>query len=118
MRDALLRLAWEMENHKIHPNDVPERLKRLASLDSRPPLTKQQDKVLRVVSVLSTRNGISPTYQEVADVLGYASLGTVSEHIKALVSKGYLAQDFNVQRSLKVLSPPGPEFHPANRVDD
>lgn len=53
-------------------------------------LTTRQSEILRWVDRYIGREGRSPTYQEIADHFGLASLGTVSEHIDHLEAKGVL----------------------------
>lgn len=45
--------------------------------------------------------GVSPTYREIADDLGYSSVGTVAEHIRSLERKGLLRRREGKPRSLQ-----------------
>ncbi len=63
-------------------------------------LTKRQKQVLDFISRFRAQNGYSPSYQEIADALGLASLATVHKHISALEAKQYLKRGFNRSRSI------------------
>ena len=65
-------------------------------------LTKRQKQVLDFISTFVERNGYSPSYEELANGLGLASLATVHKHIQALETKQYLNRSFNHSRSLEV----------------
>jgi len=65
------------------------------------PLTQCQYRVLDCVAEL-TRRGYSPSYEEIAEALGLASLATVHKHLTTLADKGYLKRGINQSRSLEV----------------
>jgi repressor LexA len=65
-------------------------------------LTKRQKQVMDVIDGFVRENGYSPSYEELAKVLGLASLATVHKHISGLERKGYLRRGFNQSRSLEV----------------
>lgn len=67
-------------------------------------LTRRQKQVLDFISGFIEQNGYSPSYQEIAQGLGLASLATVHKHISALDGKHYLKRGFNQSRSLEVTS--------------
>lgn len=69
-------------------------------------LTKRQKQVLDLIAGLMDENGYSPSYEEIAQGLGLASLATVHKHISALVTKNYLKRGFNQSRSLEL----GPKY--------
>ena len=50
-------------------------------------LTKRQKEVLDFIADFVEENGYSPSYEEVAQALGLASLATVHKHIQALESR-------------------------------
>lgn len=50
----------------------------------------------------TTRNGYSPSFEEIASELNLASLATVHKHISSLEQKGYLRRRFNESRSIEV----------------
>ena len=65
-------------------------------------LTRRQKEVMEFLSHFITKNGYSPSYEEIASGLGLASLATVHKHIQALESKQYLRRSYNHSRSLEV----------------
>lgn len=65
-------------------------------------LTKRQKQVLDFVAGFVEKNGYSPSYEELADGLGLASLATVHKHVLALETKQYLTRGYNQSRSLEV----------------
>jgi repressor LexA len=65
-------------------------------------LTKRQKQVLDFVADFVKHNGYSPSYEELADGLGLASLATVHKHVLALEGKQYLHRSYNQSRSLEV----------------
>src|SRR5690242_6675955 len=67
-------------------------------------LTKRQKEVLDFIADFIEENGYSPSYEEVAQALGLASLATVHKHIQALESRKYLQRSFNQSRSLEVVA--------------
>jgi len=65
-------------------------------------LTKRQKEFLDFVAEFLDKRGYSPSYEEIAEGLGLASLATVHKHIMALESKHYLKRGFNQSRSLEI----------------
>jgi repressor LexA len=65
-------------------------------------LTKRQKQVMDFLSTFIVQNGYSPSYEEVAEGLGLASLATVHKHVQALEAKQYLRRSYNHSRSLEV----------------
>jgi repressor LexA len=65
-------------------------------------LTKRQKQVLDFIAGFVEKNGYSPSYEELADGLGLASLATVHKHVLALETKQYLTRSYNQSRSLEV----------------
>jgi repressor LexA len=63
-------------------------------------LTKRQKQVMDFLARFMHENGYSPSYEEIAQGLGLASLATVHKHITALEAKNYLTRGFNQSRSL------------------
>lgn len=67
-------------------------------------LTRRQKEVLDFIWRFIEQHGYSPSYEEIAQGLGLASLATVHKHISALDAKGYLRRAYNQSRSLEVSS--------------
>jgi repressor LexA len=65
-------------------------------------LTRRQKEVMDFLTGFITKNGYSPSYEEVATGLGLASLATVHKHIQALESKQYVRRNYNHSRSLEI----------------
>lgn len=65
-------------------------------------LTKRQKEVLDFLMGFVEKNGYSPSYEEIAEGLGLASLATVHKHVLALETKHYVRRGFNQSRSLEV----------------
>jgi repressor LexA len=74
-------------------------------------LTKRQKEFLDFLAGFLGKQGYSPSYEEIAEGLGLASLATVHKHIMALESKHYLKRGFNQSRSLELQ----PKFYEEQR---
>ena len=72
---------------------------------NRRPLTKAQRQLYDTFVDLSDRNRVAPTFQELADELGYNSVGTIADHIKTLVGKGWFVRDgkFSTARAYRAV---------------
>lgn len=66
-------------------------------------LTKRQKEVLDAISSFVEEHRYSPSFEELAEKLGLASLATVHKHILALEAKHYLKRGFNQSRSIEVM---------------
>ena len=53
-------------------------------------LSPRQQDVLDIVAESIERRGVPPSYREIGDALGVSSTNGVSDHVKALIKKGYL----------------------------
>ena len=53
-------------------------------------LSQRQSDVLEFVVQAIESRGLPPSYREIGDALGIASTNGVSDHVKALIKKGYL----------------------------
>ena len=69
------------------------------------PLTKQQEKALKVVKQYIAKNGYSPSVREVCELMDLNITATVFVHLRHLMNKGYLKQTDNKFRTLEVLVP-------------
>jgi repressor LexA len=65
-------------------------------------LTRRQKQVLEFIASYQRDFGYSPSYEEIAEALGLASLATVHKHIATLERKHYLRRGFNQSRSLEL----------------
>ncbi|MEZ5361716.1 MAG: transcriptional repressor LexA [Bryobacterales bacterium] len=75
-------------------------------------LTKRQHEVLEFISQFLADNEYSPSFEEIAEGLGLASIATVHKHLTALESKGYLKRSFNQSRALEL----APKYYKEQRV--
>ncbi len=66
-------------------------------------ITRRQKEVLDFLAGFTSRNGYSPSYEEIAAGLGLNSLATVHKHVTNLQSKGLLQRAHNRSRSIDVL---------------
>lgn len=66
-------------------------------------LTRRQKQILDYLQEYLTANGYAPSYEEIAEHFGYASLATVHEHVENLRVKGYVRKGYNESRSLEVV---------------
>jgi repressor LexA len=53
-------------------------------------LSQRQSDVLDFIALAIESRGLPPSYREIGDALGIASTNGVSDHVKALIKKGYL----------------------------
>ncbi len=67
------------------------------------PLTKRQKEILDFIEGFIAENGYAPSFEEIADSFGYASLATVHEHLSNLERKGYIRKAYNESRSVEVV---------------
>jgi repressor LexA len=73
-----------------------------------PPMavTRRQKEIIDFLESFVTRNGYSPSFEEIARGMGLKSLATVHKHITNLEKKGLLDRVHNRSRSIEIL-PPG-----------
>ncbi len=72
-------------------------------------LTKKQALIIEFISEFTDRQGVSPSYREIATALGLSSVSAVAEHIDNLVKKGALKKVPGAARSLEVIDTSYPE---------
>jgi repressor LexA len=70
-------------------------------------LTRRQKEVLDFIVVFLKEHEFSPSFEEIADGMGLASIATVHKHLTALETKGYLKRSFNQSRALEL----GPKYY-------
>jgi repressor LexA len=68
------------------------------------PLTKRQREILDYLAAYIDQHGYAPSFEEIAETMGYASLATVHEHLTNLERKGAIRRSFNESRGLEVVS--------------
>lgn len=65
-------------------------------------LPEKQKRVLEII-IHACERGYPPTLDEIRSELGVKSDNGIRNHIKALVSKGYLKRDKGIARGIRVL---------------
>lgn len=71
-------------------------------------LTSPQQQVLRFIKDQYELLGVSPSYREIQHHLGYQAIGTVQDHVKALIKKGCLERaSLPAGRNARTLVPRG-----------
>ena len=70
-------------------------------------ITRRQREVYDFISEFVTKNGYSPSFDEIGKGLGLSSLATVHKHISNLEKKGLLSRDYNRSRSIDLIAPKG-----------
>lgn len=66
-------------------------------------LYKRQRELLDFLKQYITKNGYSPTLQEIADAMGLSSLATVHEHLQTLSKKGLVRRFEGAVRGIEIL---------------
>ncbi len=68
-------------------------------------LTRRQQQIADFIDRRHRDTGLAPTFREIAAHFGFASVGGVITHIRALRKKGVLPEQSGQARSLRVQSP-------------
>jgi repressor LexA len=68
-------------------------------------LTRKQQQLLDFILKWQRSEGVTPSFQEIADHFGFLSLNSVTEHLRLLRQKGFLESEPGKARSLRVTSP-------------
>ena len=71
------------------------------------PLTPKQKRFLDFVIEHTEREGYAPSQQEIAEALGFKSLGTVQNYLTRLEREGLVEKDWNARRGIRVRLPEG-----------
>ena len=71
-------------------------------------LTKRQKEVLDFLVNFISKQGYSPSFEEIARSLKLTSLATVHKHIATLERKGFIRRGYNQSRSIEVTQLPKP----------
>jgi repressor LexA len=81
---------------------------RSGNLLSVAPLTKRQKEILDYIDGFIAERGYAPSFEEIAESFGYASLATVHEHLSNLERKGFIRKSYNESRSIELVTPGEP----------
>jgi hypothetical protein len=65
-------------------------------------LTKQQKKLLEFIGRRLIRDGVQPTYRDIAKHFGFASQNGVVCHMNALIRKGYVTRLPGQSRAIRI----------------
>ena len=79
------------------------------------PLTESQEAVLKFIKSHSLDAGSPPSYREIQAHFGYKAIGTVQDHVKALVTKGCLEKP-DKTRAARSLIPAGQKLEGMKRI--
>lgn len=71
------------------------------------PLTPKQKRFLDFVLEHTEREGYAPSQAEIAEALGFRSLGTVQNYLTRLEKEGLVEKDWNARRGIRVRLPEG-----------
>lgn len=74
-------------------------------LTARRPLKRSQARVYRAIVAHFKMHQVSPTLRELADALGWRAQSSVSEHVKALIDKGYVVRRHNEPKTIELVHP-------------
>lgn len=71
------------------------------------PLTRRQKQILDFLQSYIRSHGLAPSFEEIADHFGFASLATVHEHLTNLERQGRIRRAHNLSRGIEVTPLPG-----------
>ena len=74
------------------------------------PLTPKQKRLLDFIVEHTEREGFAPSQREIADALGFSSLGTVQNYLVRLEREGLIVRDWNARRGVRARLPEGHGF--------
>lgn len=69
----------------------------------RAPLTPKQRRLLDVLQAYIQQHGHAPSFEEIRDAIGVASVSSAHEHVQNLVQKGYIRREHNLSRSIQII---------------
>ena len=70
-------------------------------------LTRRQSEILEFLKTHINDHGYAPSFEEIAEKFGFASLATVHEHLTNLERKGYIRKSYNESRSIEMVPEDG-----------
>jgi repressor LexA len=65
-------------------------------------LSPKQADILAYIEAAVARFGRPPTYRDIAKHFNFAAVGTVQDHVRALIRKGFLVKDEGVARGIQL----------------
>lgn len=72
-------------------------------IEKKPELTTKQKDVLKFIYHNVKSSNLPPTIREIASHFGFSSTGTVRDHLRALVNKGYIKVSANKSRAIELV---------------
>lgn len=72
-------------------------------IEKKPQLTIKQKDVLKFIYHNVKNSNLPPTIREIASHFGFSSTGTVRDHLRALVNKGYIKVSANKSRAIELV---------------
>lgn len=85
-------------------SDIKNHADPSASPAARRPLTARQQKILTAISEEIETRGYPPSMREIGDIVGLASLSSVTHQLNRLEELGYIRRDPKRPRALEILS--------------
>ena len=68
-------------------------------------LTRRQQQIADFIDRRRRDSGVAPSFRDIAGHFGFASVGSVVNHVRALRKKGILPEESGLARALRVQSP-------------
>jgi repressor LexA len=65
--------------------------------------TRTGERILYAIKDYQDMNGRTPSYREIADMIGVKSTNTIGYHVQQLEADGYVTRLHNIARSLVVV---------------
>jgi len=77
---------------------------KLTTMEKTKVLTKKQKQILKYVYECIKIRNLPPTLREIAEQFNFSSTGTVRDHLKALVQKGYIKISEGKSRAIELIN--------------
>ena len=91
-------------------------LSRKRSSGLKTPLTNSQDQIWRFIKERCEQGAGAPSYREIQAHFGYRAIGTVQDHVRALIKKGVLERVPSSTRRARSLIPTGLSLEGVKRI--
>ena len=65
-------------------------------------LSQKQAEILEQIERVIAQTGRPPTYRDLAKAAGYSAVGTVQDHVAALIRKGFLVREQGLSRGIRL----------------
>lgn len=84
----------------------------------RPALTARQQKILDAIRTEIEQKGYPPSMRQIGDMVGLASLSSVTHQLGRLEAMGYIRRDPKLPRAIEILDENGMGMHSASALPD